>query len=65
MNFVHPALIIRFSTYADMEYLEKIAPFLDGIIVAANLMESTPGAPASLLIKYGGVRYYIGYRTMR
>lgn len=45
-----PELIIRLGSHAEKEYVLKLATFLDGIIVGANLFEATPGATASLLV---------------
>jgi len=42
------------GTHAEKEYLLKLTPFLDGVIVGANLIEATPGATASLLVKLSG-----------
>ncbi len=44
-----PDVIIRFGSHAEKEYVLKLATLLDGIIVGANLFETTPGATASLL----------------
>lgn len=57
MTQVDPKLIIRLGSHAEKDYLEKTARLIDGVIVAANLVEATPGATASLLNKYGGKKY--------
>ena len=49
-----PELVIRLGSHAEKEYVLKLARFLDGVIVGANLFEVTPGATASLLLKIGG-----------
>jgi hypothetical protein len=49
-----PTVIIRMGTHAEKEYLEKTLRFFDGLILGANLVEATPGATASLLLKFGG-----------
>ncbi len=54
MPEVAPAVIIRMGTHAEKEYLEKTLHFFDGLILGANLVEATPGATASLLVKFGG-----------
>ena len=54
MPEVAPAVIIRMGTHAEKEYLEKTLNFFDGLILGANLVEATPGATASLLVKFGG-----------
>ena len=51
-----PQVIIRMGSHAEKEYLEKTIKFFDGLILGANLVEATPGATASLLIKFGGKR---------
>ena len=48
-----PELIIRLGSHAEKEYVLKLARFLDGVIVGANLFEVTPGATASLLLTVG------------
>ena len=48
-----PELIIRMGSHAEKEYITKLAGFLDGLIVGANLFEATPGATASLLVSVG------------
>jgi len=48
-----PEVIIRFGSHAEKEYVLKLAPFLDGLIVGANLLQATPGATASLFVKIG------------
>lgn len=51
MSDDRPLLIIRLGSHAEKEYVVKLASFLDGLIVGANLFESTPGATASLLLR--------------
>lgn len=62
-----PQVIIRIGTHAEKEYLLKMMPFLDGVIIGANLIEATPGATASLLVKLSGKKsnkpYYIDPMT--
>ena len=45
--------MIRLGSHAEKQYILKLANFLDGIIVGANLFEATPGATASLLLMVG------------
>lgn len=45
-----PYVIIRLGSHAEKEYLLKLSPFIDGVIVGANLFEATPGATTSLLL---------------
>lgn len=49
-----PLVVVRLGSHAEKEYVLKLAPFLDGVIVGANLFEATPGATASLLLKTAG-----------
>jgi hypothetical protein len=51
-----PEVVIRLGSHAEKEYVIKLAPFLDGLIIGANLLESTPGASASLLLGINGKR---------
>ena len=48
-----PQVVIRLGSHAEKEYVVKLAKFLDGLIVGANLFEATPGATASLLLMVG------------
>src|SRR3972149_10705490 len=50
------------GSHAEKEYFEKTAKFFDGIIVGANLLESTPAATASFLAKLK-IPYYIDPMT--
>ena len=53
MPVVAPKIVIRLGSHAEKEYVIKLARFLDGLIVGANLFEATPGATASLLLRTG------------
>ena len=53
MTSTAPKIVIRLGSHAEKEYILKLANFLDGLIVGANLFEATPGATASLLIRTG------------
>ena len=44
MNVVDPQFVVRFGSHSEKDYVLKMAKFLDGFMVAANLIESTPGA---------------------
>ena len=57
-----PKVILRMGSHAEKEYFEKTAKFFDGIIVGANLLESTPAATASFLAKLK-IPYYIDPMT--
>ncbi len=56
MGAVDPKVIIRMGSHAEKEYLHKTMRMVDGLIIGANLVEATPGATASLLVKFGGKR---------
>jgi hypothetical protein len=56
-----PQLILRLGTHAEKEYVERMAQFLDGVMLGANLVESTPGATASLLVALCGERRQLQY----
>lgn len=56
-----PQLILRLGTHAEKEYVERTAQFLDGVMLGANLVESTPGATASLLVHLCGERRQLQY----
>jgi hypothetical protein len=45
-----PELIVRMGSHAEKDYILKLAAFLDGLMVGANLFESSPKATASLLV---------------
>jgi hypothetical protein len=49
-----PAVIIRIGSHSEKEYIEKLGDHFDGLMIGANLVEVTPGASASLLIKVAG-----------
>jgi hypothetical protein len=56
-----PNLILRMGSHSEKEYLTKTGRFLDGLIVGANLLEATPGATMSLLLKLCGEKHAIPY----
>lgn len=56
-----PQLILRVGTHAEKEYVERVAQFLNGVMVGANLLESTPGATASLIVALCGERHGLQY----
>lgn len=67
MGVAEPRVIIRMGTHAEKDYLEKTIRFFDGLILGANLVEATPGATASLMLRFCGARrglpYYIDPMT--
>jgi hypothetical protein len=56
-----PQLILRLGTHAEKEYVERVAQFLDGVMVGSNLVESTPGATASLIVALCGAKHKVQY----
>ena len=46
-------IVIRIGSHAEKEYIIKLAPYFDGLIVGANLFEATPGATSSLMLAVG------------
>jgi hypothetical protein len=58
---VKPKLTLRLGTHAEKEYLEKMSRFLDGVFFGANLVESTPGATASLIVSFAGQKQALPY----
>lgn len=46
-----PQVWIRLGSHSEKEYVEKTIQFFDGLIVGANLLQATPGATASLILK--------------
>jgi hypothetical protein len=67
MSAVEPKIIIRLGSHAEKEYLLKTGHLFDGLIIGANLIEATPGATASLVVKLCGEKkalpYYIDPMT--
>lgn len=67
MSLVDPQVILRMGSHAEKDYLEKTIRFFDGVILGANLVEATPGATASLMVKFcgkkAGLPYYIDPMT--
>ena len=51
MPINRPEIILRLGSHAEKEYFLKTSPLYDGVIIGANLLESTPGATSSLLLK--------------
>lgn len=49
------------GSHSEKEYLTKTGRFLDGLIVGANLLEATPGATMSLLLRLCGEKHAIPY----
>lgn len=51
MPEVNPQVMLRLGSHSEKEYVEKTVNQFDGVIVGANLLEASPGATASLLLK--------------
>jgi hypothetical protein len=49
-------VIIRIGSHSEKEYVEKTGHRFDGLMIGANLVEVTPGASASLLVRMAGQR---------
>ncbi len=62
-----PKIILRMGSHSEKEYIEKTAKFLDGLIIGANLMEASPVASASFVLKLSGAKgtmpYYLDPMT--
>lgn len=54
MTPVDPTVFLRLGTHAEKEYFEKTLKRFNGLIIGANLVEATPGATASLIVKLCG-----------
>lgn len=52
MPEVVPTVTLRLGSHAEKEYVEKTLKQFDGVIVGANLLEASPAATASLLLKF-------------
>jgi hypothetical protein len=67
MPVVAPQIVIRLGTHAEKDYLKKAIASLDGFVIAANLLEATPGATTSLLVQLAGKKtgkpYYLDPMT--
>ena len=61
MAAVDPKVFIRMGTHAEKDYFEKTLKFFDGIALGANLVEATPGATASLMVRFGGKKVRLPY----
>lgn len=56
MPAVDPSIYLRLGSHSEKDYFEKVIRYLDGYIIAANLIESTPAACASLVFRFSGER---------
>lgn len=61
MSEVEPSLILRLGSHSEKVYFNQLQRFFDGYIIAGNLVESTPAACASLVLKYSGRKYKSKY----
>jgi len=63
---VNPTVILRMGSHSEKEYIEKTLKQFDGVMIGANLLQISPGATASLLLKLHGLcarPYYIDPMT--
>jgi hypothetical protein len=51
MPSADPSVTIRIGSHSEKEYVEKTLSYFDGVMVGANLLEASPAATASLLLK--------------
>lgn len=51
MSLVEPKVFLRLGSHAEKEYVVKTLNRFDGLMVGANLVEVTPGATATLIVK--------------
>ena len=61
MRSANPEVILRLGTHAEKQYFLKTVGRWEGVIVGANLLEVTPGATASLIVKFSGKKHKIPY----
>jgi hypothetical protein len=61
MSAVEPHVILRMGSHAEKDYFSKTIHLFDGIILGANLVEATPGASASLLVRFAGQKTKLPY----
>lgn len=61
MPLVQPKVYLRLGSHAEKEYVEKTLKRFDGLIVGGNLLEATPGATASLIVKLCGKANAVSY----
>ena len=61
MEAANPEVVLRLGSHAEKEYFLKTAQHWSGLLVGANLLESAPGATASLVLKFAGAKYGVRY----
>ncbi len=61
MSPSRPDVFLRLGSHAEKEYVEKTLKRFDGLIVGANLLEATPGATSSLIVKLCGKSTGVAY----
>jgi hypothetical protein len=54
-------IVIRMGSHSEKEYVEKLIHLFDGVSIGANLIEATPGATASLLVRISGKKNQIPF----
>jgi len=57
----NPLVVVRMGSHSEKEYIEKLVQRFDGLILGANLVEGTPGATASLLVKICGKKHPLSF----
>lgn len=63
MPEIDPKVILRLGSHSEKEYIDKTSDYFNGVLVGANLIQATPGASASLLIKLKNKPYYVDPMT--
>jgi len=68
MNTNAPSVLLRLGSHAEKDYFLKTAGRFDGLVLGANLLESTAGATASLVCRLcsngkGGIPYFVDPMT--
>ena len=61
MGSADPQVILRLGSHAEKDYFLKTVKLWDGVIVGANLLEATPGATSSLIVKFAGEKHRVPY----
>lgn len=61
MGSANPQVILRLGSHAEKDYFLKTVKLWDGVIVGANLLEATPGATTSLIVKFAGEKHRVPY----
>ena len=54
-------MVLRLGSHAEKRYFLKTIQLWDGLIVGSNLLEATPGATSSLIMKFAGAKHKVPY----